>query len=110
MKSKFPATTAEFGIALAILASTAAPIFAQGGAAKNPATTPAAAHPDTVVVFPFQNIASDVSKDWLGEGLSELTTDSMVGALGRWFLRVTSVWQRWKNWVCRRIRDSAARR
>jgi TolB-like protein/Flp pilus assembly protein TadD len=79
MKFKFLLRLREFGIAAAILASTTAAISAQTGAAKNPATSPAAAHTETVVVFPFENVATDASKDWLGEGLSELTTDSMVG-------------------------------
>jgi Flp pilus assembly protein TadD/TolB-like protein len=79
MKFKFLLRMREFGIALAILAGTSAPIFAQVGAAKNSSSNPAAAHTETVVVFPFENVGSDTQKDWLGEGLSELTTDSMVG-------------------------------
>jgi tetratricopeptide (TPR) repeat protein/TolB-like protein len=81
MKIKFLHRMRVFGIALAILAAIAVPNYAQTGAAKNPAanTSGAAAHTETVVVFPFENVASEPSKDWLGEGLSELTTDSMVG-------------------------------
>ena len=79
MKFRFLLRLREFGIALAILAASGAPIFAQGGAAKNSPPSSAAAHVETVVVFPFENVASDGQKDWLGEGLSELTTDSMVG-------------------------------
>nr|HEV7953412.1 tetratricopeptide repeat protein [Candidatus Acidoferrales bacterium] len=79
MKFKFLLRLRETGIALAILAATSAPIFAQNAAAKNSAANGAAAHTETVVVFPFENVASDPSKDWMGEGLSELTTDSMVG-------------------------------
>jgi tetratricopeptide (TPR) repeat protein/TolB-like protein len=79
MKIKFLHGLREFGIALAILAATAVPSHAQTGTAKNSSAAGAAAHTETVVVFPFENVASDAQKDWLGEGLSELTTDSMVG-------------------------------
>jgi Flp pilus assembly protein TadD/TolB-like protein len=79
MKFTFLRQMREFGIALAILAATAAPNFGQTGAPKSSAASGAAAHSETVVVFPFENVASDPQKDWLGEGLSELTTDSMVG-------------------------------
>jgi tetratricopeptide (TPR) repeat protein/TolB-like protein len=79
MKFRFLLRLREFGIALAILAASGVPIFAQGGAAKNSAASSTAAHVETVVVFPFQNVENDAQKDWLGEGLSELTTDSMVG-------------------------------
>ena len=78
MKIKFLLRMREFGIALAILAGTAVPNFAQT-TAKSSAASGTAAHIETVVVFPFENVASDPQKDWLGEGLSELTTDSMVG-------------------------------
>ncbi len=78
MKSLFLRRMRESGIALAIVAGIAAPIHAQtaaaNGAAGNAATVRAA-----VVVFPFENAGTDAQKDWLGEGLSELTTDAMAG-------------------------------
>src|SRR5579864_4375138 len=76
MKFRFLHRLREFGIALAILSATAAPNSGHTGAARPPA---AVAHTETVVVFPFENVTNDASKDWLGEGLSELTTDSMAG-------------------------------
>jgi len=69
----------EFGIALAILAATAVPNYGQGAVAKASSVSGGVAHAETVVVFPFENVANNAAKDWLGEGLSELTTDSMVG-------------------------------
>jgi Flp pilus assembly protein TadD/TolB-like protein len=79
MKFRFLHGMRECGIALAILAAAAAPNYAQAGAAKPPPAGAGAAHAETVVVFPFENVVSDPQRDWLGEGLSELTTDSMVG-------------------------------
>lgn len=69
----------EFGIALAILACIAAPGYAQTGTSGSSAPNSTASHAETVVVFPFENVTNDAQKDWLGEGLSELTTDSMTG-------------------------------
>ncbi len=69
----------EFGIALAILSAVAAPIYGQAAVAKPSSVSGGVPHAETVVVFPFENVANDAAKDWLGEGLSELTTDSMVG-------------------------------
>ena len=79
MKFSFLRHVREFGIALAILGVMSVPVFGQTGTAKPSAVNGGAAHVETVVVFPFENVANDASKDWLGEGLSELTTDSMVG-------------------------------
>src|SRR5579864_1325912 len=79
MKFRFLHRLRDFGIALAILSATAAPNFGQATVAKPSSVGGGQAHAETVVVFPFVNIANDASKDWLGEGLSELTTDSMVG-------------------------------
>jgi tetratricopeptide (TPR) repeat protein len=86
MKFRFLHRMRDFGIALAILvcaivifATAATSAYAQAAPAKNSAANAAASHAETVVVFPFENAAGDPQKDWLGEGLSELTTDSMVG-------------------------------
>jgi tetratricopeptide (TPR) repeat protein len=79
MNFRFLHRLREFGIALAILSTTAAPNYGQGAVAKPSAVSGGVAHVETVVVFPFENVANDATKDWLGEGLSELTTDSMVG-------------------------------
>jgi TolB-like protein len=72
----------EFGIALAILsgvtAITSAACRAQTAAVPSSAGAQAT-HTETIVVFPFENAGTDAQKDWLGEGLSELTTDSMIG-------------------------------
>jgi TolB-like protein len=83
MKFAFLRRVREFGIALAILSAagvlTSAACHAQAGAASGTAGADTATHIETVVIFPFENAGADAQKDWLGEGLSELTTDSMIG-------------------------------
>jgi tetratricopeptide (TPR) repeat protein len=79
MKFRFLRRMREFGITLAILAATALPVFGQAVTAKPSSVSGGVAHAETVVVFPFENVVSDPQRDWLSEGLSELTTDSMVG-------------------------------
>src|ERR1700722_17504347 len=83
MKPSFLRRVREFVIVLAIFsgagAFTSVPCVAQTGGAAGPAAASTATHIETVVVFPFENAGTDAQKDWLGEGLSELTTDSMIG-------------------------------
>src|SRR5579864_6690924 len=83
MKFGFLRRVREFGIALAILAPVSAcsaiPSCAQTAAGSAQGAISPTAHIETVVVFPFENAGTDAQKDWLGEGLSELTTDSMIG-------------------------------
>jgi tetratricopeptide (TPR) repeat protein len=47
----------------------------QTGAARSAA--PADSHHDTLLVFPFQNDSKIANVDWLGEGMSELTTERL---------------------------------
>jgi tetratricopeptide (TPR) repeat protein len=48
-------------------------------AAQAPANSSATARVETVVVFPFENSGHEPGKDWLGEGLAELTADRLQG-------------------------------
>jgi tetratricopeptide (TPR) repeat protein len=83
MKFAFLRQMRDFGIALAILSGVAAavctPVHAQSAPPQASTNTAQSAHVETVIVFPFENAGTDAQKDWLGEALSELTTDSMIG-------------------------------
>jgi tetratricopeptide (TPR) repeat protein len=48
-------------------------------AAQAPANSSSTARAITVVVFPFENAGHETGKDWLGEGLAELTADRFQG-------------------------------
>jgi tetratricopeptide (TPR) repeat protein len=48
-------------------------------AAQAPANSSSTARAETVVVFPFENAGHEAGKDWLGEGLAELTADRLQG-------------------------------
>jgi tetratricopeptide (TPR) repeat protein len=48
-------------------------------AAQAPANSSPTARAETVVVFPFENSGHEPGKDWLGEGLAELTADHLQG-------------------------------
>ncbi len=48
-------------------------------AAQAPANSSPTARVVTVVVFPFENAGHEAGKDWLGEGLAELTADRLQG-------------------------------
>lgn len=48
-------------------------------AAQAPANSSPTSRSETVVVFPFENAGHEAGKDWLGEGLAELTVDRLQG-------------------------------
>jgi tetratricopeptide (TPR) repeat protein len=53
--------------------------FCSFAAAQAPTNSNSTARTETAVVFPFENAGHDAGKDWLGEGLAELTVDRMQG-------------------------------
>ncbi len=48
-------------------------------AAQAPANSSSTARAETAVVFPFENAGHEAGKDWLGEGLAEMTVDRLQG-------------------------------
>src|SRR5665213_2820853 len=46
-----------------------------GQTADNARATPAESHPETILIFPFENESRMPTLDWLGEGFSELTAE-----------------------------------
>ncbi|HEV3220351.1 MAG TPA: tetratricopeptide repeat protein [Candidatus Acidoferrales bacterium] len=48
-------------------------------AAQAPANSSPTSRAETVVIFPFENAGREPGKDWLGEGLAELTADRLEG-------------------------------
>ncbi len=48
-------------------------------AAQSPANSNTTSRAETVVVFPFENAGQEAGKDWLGEGLAELTVNRLQG-------------------------------
>src|SRR5579863_6507785 len=57
----------------AVMAGRAAP--SQSNEGTRPASSES--HPETLLVFPFENESRIASLDWLGEGLSELTVERL---------------------------------
>ncbi|HVA94202.1 MAG TPA: tetratricopeptide repeat protein [Candidatus Dormibacteraeota bacterium] len=65
----------RIGLFMTCVGLFAPALFAQAGASSQFAS--GESHPETLLVFPFENASRNASLDWLGDALSELTIERL---------------------------------